>query len=299
MSFFKKAKKNNIKIKLAIMGPSASGKTYGALRIATELANGGVVALLDSEGDRGLYEADNFEYLHGRLEDLSPEGYINKIKEAEKGGVDVLIIDSISHEWELLIEEKDRMPGNGFQNFSKVTPRHNAFVKAILDSPMHIIATIRGKDKYILEPNSKGKMAPRKVSGGFVQRDNIEYEFTSTIALDHGARAMTVMKDSTNIFKDGTRIEIGLGKKLYKWSMEGIAPSKELVGTKNAIVFEDWALKKHKISAEDLNLYIKKRFDKFDLEHLTVKEYEDFKNELKLSKYDIKAMIKESSNETN
>jgi len=62
------------------------------------------------------------------------------------------------------------MAGNSFTNWNRVTPRHNAFVQKILQSPCHIIATIRSKQDYVLT-DKNGKMVPEKVGLKGVTRE--------------------------------------------------------------------------------------------------------------------------------
>jgi Ni2+-binding GTPase involved in maturation of urease and hydrogenase len=46
---FKEAIKHQAKLRLAIAGPAGSGKTYTGLLIARSLANGGKIAVVDTE----------------------------------------------------------------------------------------------------------------------------------------------------------------------------------------------------------------------------------------------------------
>jgi hypothetical protein len=104
----------------------------------------------------------------------------------------VLIIDSLSHAWmgkDGALEQVDRIAkrsqnGNSFAAWRDVTPLHNQLVEAIVSSKSHLIATMRAKTEYVLEPNEKGKMAPRKVGMAPVQRDGLEYEFDVVADLD-------------------------------------------------------------------------------------------------------------------
>ena len=92
----------------------------------------------------------------------------------------VIIIDSISQEWEGnggIIETHGNMAEIRSPTWNKVTPRHNAFVQKMLQSPAHIIATIRSKQDYVLT-DKNGKMVPEKVGLKGVTRDGMDYEFT-------------------------------------------------------------------------------------------------------------------------
>ena len=92
------------------------------------------------------------------------------------------------------------MAGNSFTNWNRVTPRHNAFVQKMLQSPCHIIATIRSKQDYVLT-DKNGKMVPEKVGLKGVTRDGMDYEFTFVLDLDIKHQA-TASKDRTGLFSN-------------------------------------------------------------------------------------------------
>lgn len=136
--------------------------------------------------------------------------------------MEVIIIDSISHCWDFLIEYHSSLPGNSFTNWNKVTPRQKAFIDKILQSDAHFIATMRVKQDYVI--NSKnGKMVPEKVGLKAVQRDSVDYEFTIVFDIDikHYAR---VSKDRTGMFADKPEfiITAGVGKQIKDWCNSGI-----------------------------------------------------------------------------
>lgn len=81
---------------------------------------------------------------------FTPENYIKAIEVCEKAGIEVIIIDSISHEWDELLDFHSKLAGNSFTNWAKVTPRQKAFVDKILQTNAHIIATMRTKQDYVL-----------------------------------------------------------------------------------------------------------------------------------------------------
>ena len=95
---FKKAERKRAKLRLALSGPSGSGKTYGALQIAKGL--GGKIAVLDTErGSASLY-SDTVDFDVVELgPPYEPERFIEVMDAAAKAGYEVLIIDSITHEW--------------------------------------------------------------------------------------------------------------------------------------------------------------------------------------------------------
>lgn len=188
---FQKASKRQARARLALVGPSSSGKTYTGLSIGTGLGNR--MAVIDSERGSASKYSDLFEFDVLEPESFSPETYIEAIKAAGAAGYDVLLIDSLSHAWmgkdgalELVdVATKKSQSSNSFAAWREVTPMHNQLVDEILRSPMHIIATMRTKTEYVLERDERtGKTAPRKVGLQPVQRAGLEYEFDVVADLD-------------------------------------------------------------------------------------------------------------------
>ena len=95
-------------------------------------------------------------------------------------------------------------------------------VEKILLAPAHIIVTGRGKDEYVLEQNSKGKMAPRKVGVGVQQDKDIEYEYMVTFMLDQETHIAEVAKDNTHLFENKLdALTEKSGEALYDWANDG------------------------------------------------------------------------------
>lgn len=236
---FQKAKREQIWLKLLLGGPSGSGKTYSSLKLATGLAeaSGSGIAYIDTENGRARYYAGEFDFDDIQLSDpYTPESYIEAIDAAVDAGYKILVIDSISHEWQYCLDVHNNMPGNSYTNWAKVTPRHDKFMEKILQSPIHIIATVRGKDEYVLEEKN-GKQAPKKVGVGFSQRDNIEYNYTVTFNLAQDTHVADATKDNTHLFEGRyDKLSEKDGKALYQWANTGIAPA-----PKAAPVFESSA----------------------------------------------------------
>ena len=220
---FKKAQKQQSRLRIALIAPSGQGKTYGALRIATGL--GGKIAFLDTEQGSGSLYADKFTF--DALNMNAPyqaEKYIAAIKAAGEAGYDTLIIDSLTHAWAgeggLLDQQgkiADSGKGNSFTAWRTITPMHNKLVDAILSSSMHIIVTMRAKAEYILEENDRGQKTPKKIGMAPIQREGMDYEFTLVFDLDKNHNG-TASKDRTSLF-DGKTVEINedVGKQLNEW----------------------------------------------------------------------------------
>lgn len=227
---FQKAKKEQIWAKILLNAPSGGGKTYSALRLAAGIAKkcGSRVAAIDTENGRIRYYAEEFDFDDMQLsEPYSPEKYMTAIDEAVKAGYKVLVIDSLTHEWNFCLDLVNNMPGtNSYTKWKTVTPRHDAFKEKILQSPIYIIATVRGKDEYVLE-DSNGKKVPKKVGLGYSQRDGLEFDYTVTLNLDQNTHRFSATKDNTHLFED--RYDVLTeedGEAIYNWANSGDAPAK-------------------------------------------------------------------------
>ena len=216
------------KIKMALQGSSGSGKTYSSLLLAYGLTNGifPKVAVIDTEnGSADLYaHLGNFNVVT-LTPPFTPENYIEAIHLCEKSGMEVVIIDSISHCWDELLDYHANLAGNSFTNWAKVTPRHKAFVDKILQSNCHIIATMRTKQDYVLNQKD-GKFIPEKVGLKAVQKDGVDYEFTIVFDVDIKHYA-TCSKDRTGLFmgKPDFVITSNTGKTILQWCNESSAGS--------------------------------------------------------------------------
>lgn len=230
---FKKATRRRAKLRLGVTGPSGSGKTWGALMLAKGL--GGRIALLDTEhesaslyaGTPGMPEFDSLSL----APPYTPERFIECIQAAESADYDVLIIDSITHEWSGMggcLDLSDQIArskykGNSWSAWNDVTPRHRAFLDAILRSPLDIIATMRSKTETAqTEENGRKKVV--KLGMKAEQRDGSEYEFTTVLDLVHDGHYATASKDRSGLFRgDPKPISEATGRILRDWLNSGEA----------------------------------------------------------------------------
>jgi nucleoside-triphosphatase THEP1 len=216
----KKSERNKAKIKMALQGPSGSGKTMSALLLAQGLAKGDLskVAIIDSEAGSsnlyshlGSYNVLNLDNPH------SPDRYVEAIDVCIKAGMEVVILDSISHCWDYLLDYHSSLQGNSFVNWAKIKPLEKKFIDKILQTDIHFIATMRVKQDYVINEKN-GKMVPEKVGLKAIQRDEISYEFTIVFDVDskHFASAS---KDRTLLFEGKPQFLINThtGKKILEW----------------------------------------------------------------------------------
>jgi len=235
MTGFKKATKAASKLRLGLIGPAGSGKTMTALRIARGLAgDSGRVAVIDTErGSASLYAGERgLEFDVMELDSYEVDRFLEGLREAEKAGVDVLIIDSLSHAWAgkggilEFVDATKKRGGGGIDAWGKATPLHNQLRDGMLGSSMHIIATMRSKTEYVVEKDERtGKTSVKKIGMQPVQREGMEFEFD--VVGDVNAEHELVVTKSRAIFlKDAIVREAGeeLGKQLRDWLSSGAVP---------------------------------------------------------------------------
>ena len=228
------AVREKIAVKVAIMGPSGSGKSYSALRLATGMIDqmkkdgilgdtNGKILFANTEGPRGRYYASEFRYDIVDLEPpYNPELFIDLIQYAVDEKYSVLIIDSSSAEWEGKggCLELQQNAGGKYQDWKTVTPRHQKFVDSIEHSPIHVICTLRGADKYEVDKDDRGRVSVKKLGVGAKQREGMEYSFTTTFMLDRDSHMAKCEKDNTHIFENegSTILTEDFGERIIKWA---------------------------------------------------------------------------------
>ena len=222
------AKREQIYVKALIGGPSGSGKSYSALRMATGIAGregkGTKIGYIGTEGMRDKLYANEFDYDLISLEEYSPDYYEAAIDAFLEAGYKVIIVDSMTHLWNWVQDQVQLTTkgDNTFQAWGKYKKENKKIIEKILLAPAHIIVTGRGKDEYVLEANSRGKMAPRKVGVGVQQDKDIEYEYMVTWMIDQDTHLAEAAKDNTHIFEGKIKVlDEKAGEALYDWANDG------------------------------------------------------------------------------
>jgi hypothetical protein len=223
------AQRHQVKLRLGLSGASGFGKSYSALLLAYGITNDwSKIAIIDTENNSAsLYShLGNYNVLTLNAP-YSPERYIEAISTCERASMEVIIIDSITHEWSgkggcLQIHED---LGGTFQMWAKVTPRHQAFIDAILGSKSHIITTVRRKMDYSLDITSNGKTKVIKHGTKEVTREGFEYELTVNFEFINDKHLVSASKDRTGLFmgKPEFVINSSTGKRLLEWCNQGVS----------------------------------------------------------------------------
>lgn len=221
----RQATRKKAKIRLGLSAVSGAGKTYSALLIARGLSSSWEkVAIIDTEnGSADLYShLGNYNVI--TLDNHSPEDYITAITTCEKAGMETIITDSITHEWDWCLDYQSKIGGK-YQDWAKVSPRHEAFKTKIINSNCHIITTVRRKQDYDMVKDSNGRTKVEKAGLKEQTREGWEYELTINLELDIRHLA-TAGKDRTGLFMDKPAFipTIETGELIKNWCELGIDP---------------------------------------------------------------------------
>lgn len=185
------AKRAGSKVVIGIAGISGSGKTYTALKVARGMvSHPSEIGFLDTENRRGSLYAD---ILDGQfmIADLyppfSPKRYSQAIKEFQDAGVKVLVIDSVTHEWEGEggCDDIASNTNSKMANWKLAKSEHKKFMNTLLQSDMHIICCIRAREKVDFKNPSK----PVSLGIQPVCEKNFMFEMTASMMMhDEGMR---------------------------------------------------------------------------------------------------------------
>ncbi|GAA4801769.1 AAA family ATPase [Litoribaculum gwangyangense] len=237
-------KRHNVKLRLGISGASGFGKTYSALQLAYGMTNDwSKIAVIDTENASASLYADLGDFNVLNLNPpYSPERYIKAINICEEANMEILVLDSVSHEWQgddgcLQIHEQ---LGGRFQDWAKVKPRHQKFIDRILSSRCHIITTARRKTDYSLDVGSNGKSKVVKHGTKEITSEGFEYELTLNFELINENHLCKVSKDRTNLFQGKPEfiIDTEVGKQLKAWCHQGISLENVLQEIRNITTVE-------------------------------------------------------------
>jgi hypothetical protein len=192
----KKASSIKSKARILISGIAKSGKTYTALTFAK--AFGSKTLVLDTKFNSSTKYSDLFDFdVIDIRPPYNPQSVVDIISITQTKGYDTLIIDSISLFWgasggfldihqDLTNKRRDK---NSFAAWQDLNPIYEDFINAILQSNIHIIATVRQKSDYVIDKDANGKTQIRKAGIKIEFRDNFEFNFDVLLQMtqDHYA----------------------------------------------------------------------------------------------------------------
>ena len=228
---FHKATKEQAKLRLALAGPTGSGKTYSALQIGQNLVGDGRMAVIDTERGSASKYADIFDFDVTEPTEFHPRECIRAVEAACEAGYTVIVIDSLSAFWSGkggVLEQVDNeaaksKSGSTFHAWRKGTPLQNQMVDAILSTNAHVIATMRSKMEHVQE-KVNGKTVIRKVGMSPEQRKGIEYEFDVVGDMDGAQMVVSKTRCPTLYDKVFDRPGKEFANALNDWLSDGVEP---------------------------------------------------------------------------
>ena len=186
----RKAQRQGARLLIQLSGVSGSGKTYTALQLAYGLAgqNADKVVMIDTENRRGSLYAESLPQPFNIIDfyaPFSPARYIEAISAAVNAGAEVIVIDSVTHEWESEGGCEWIANQSKFPDWKRAKAEHKRFMTYMLQSPAHIIACTRAREKVdFSDPRN-----PIKLGIQPIQEKNFSYEATVSLMMhDQGAR---------------------------------------------------------------------------------------------------------------
>jgi hypothetical protein len=180
------------------------------------------------------------------LTTFAPSNYVEAINSAAIAGYTVLVIDSLSHAWEGkggALEMKDlaaeKAKNNTYVAWRTVSPEHNRLIDAILQSPMHVITTMRSRMDYVQETSEEtGKIVGvRRVGMSPIQRPGMEYEFDVVADMDYEHTIM-ISKSRCSAISDARANKPGPAflAPLVAWLESGSAEALRVMDERRALI---------------------------------------------------------------
>ena len=239
MSFtHRPAKRERTPLVVGIAGPTKSGKTYSAHRVARGLAAGGSIAMINAEGAKGHQYADKFDYTAIDINrPYTPERYTEALRYTL--GIDpkpaVVIIDSMSHMHdgpggllEYHSSELDRMAGNDFKKRDRMTwtawikPKaaENEFIYTMLEAHCHLVLCFRAKEKLRIVKGAE----PIDLGWQPIAGERVTFETIFTLTLPPHSKGVPDLAASEmrepfdTLIPSGVALSEETGVKLLEWS---------------------------------------------------------------------------------
>ena len=217
----RKAQREGARLVIGLAGVSGSGKTYTALQLAYGLTNGRAdkVGFIDTENRRGSLYSDVLgdPFLIGDLHaPFSPQRYIDAIKAFSDAGVEVLVIDSLSHAWEGLGGCQDIANASRFPDWKNAKKEWKRMMDAILQSPCHVILCVRARDKM----DFKDPKNPIPLGLQPIIEANAMFEMTASAMMHDMGRRQDILKvpaELSSIFTGQGYISADHGRRLRAW----------------------------------------------------------------------------------
>lgn len=241
-----------VPVLVGIYGPSGSGKSVSALRLAAGIQKvcGGDIHAIDTEARRMLHYADKWKFKHMEFTPpFGPDDYREAIETCVKAGAKIIIVDtaSLEHEGEGgVLETHDaevqRMGGekHNFRAWAKPKAARRKLINRILQLDVHVIFCFRAREKAKPERRSGGGEGLTDLGWMPIAGEEFLYEMTVNVFLPPGAngipdwnpklpgeRQMVKLPEQFRAsLSDGKQMSEAHGEQLARWAAGGAAPAK-------------------------------------------------------------------------
>jgi hypothetical protein len=258
MSFsIRPAKRENVLLLLGLAGGTGSGKTWTAMAIAKGMSGAKPFAVVDTENGRARHYADDFSFDVVDLEaPFTPDRYQQAIEACVKSGHKVIVVDSMSHEWEgvggLLDWHEQEMGGQQSKNLSAwIKPKmaHRRLVTYLLQVDAHIILCLRAAEKVEAVRGANGKMeiVPKQTLTGLdgwvpITEKSLPFELTASFLLtaDHPGmpKPIKLQEQHRRLIPLDKPLSEQTGAALAKWAAGDPAPKPASKGSGGGVHHE-------------------------------------------------------------
>lgn len=237
MSAFTPAVRRKLNLRIAVEGPTGSGKTLQSLLLAYGLSGDwSKIFVIDTDNRMALAYANDpvfgiGQFMHAPIEaPYTAQKFINLGREAVNAGASVIIFDTLTHVWAGkggLLEKHDTLKGNDYTNWGKINPEWFDLIDFITTAPCDVIATMRAKMAHALnevtQPDGTKKTTVERLGLAPIIRPNTEYEFMLTLELDRDTHKGAIITKRGTMLPDMGPVSVGVetGKLLKAWAVSG------------------------------------------------------------------------------
>jgi hypothetical protein len=201
-------------------------------------------AVIDTEARRSLHYADAFKFdicdLHPPFR---PSAYADAIQAADKAGYEVIVVDSMSHEWasdggvlDWQEEELQRMAGDNYAKREAckmaawIRPKgdHKKMVSRLLQVKATVILCFRAEEKVKMEKDANNKTVIVPIGWQPICEKNLPYELTVSFLLTPDSPGMPkplkLQEQHKPLFPLDKPINEASGKLVAAWAAGGETP---------------------------------------------------------------------------
>lgn len=233
------AKREKVWVMVSLAGGTSSGKTMSAMLLAKGMAGGKPFAYVDTENRRALHYADQFDFEHGSLTaPFRPEAYAEAVETYANEGHSVIVVDSMSHEWDgdggVLDFQEDEYARLGSRESAKMLswqePKkaHRKMLTRLLQVNAHLILCFRAADKIeMAKVDGKTVVRPKQSLTGLdgwvpICEPRLPFEMTASFLLMADAPGVPRPIKMPEHFKPLIRLDgplgEGAGERLAAWA---------------------------------------------------------------------------------